>query len=317
METLLYLMMKIRLVEEAIAEKYKEQEMRCPTHLYIGQEAIAAGVSLFLAKEDIVFSTHRSHGHYVAKGGNLDALIAELYGKASGCAHGIGGSQHLIDLSVQFWGSAPIVASTIPIAVGAAFSAVYKKEHHCVVCFFGDAATEEGVFFESINFAVLKKLPVLFVCENNLYSTNTPFSDRQPKGRSRAKVVAAMGVEVSLEGDGNDVLDVWEKARTAIAHIRGRRGPAFVEYTTYRTMEHCGPFPDPAGYRPDEEKKLWAKKDPISTFERYLLKRNIIHQENIDMLKQSITKTIEIAFAKAKASPYTQYSTIRKLVYAR
>src|SRR5207249_1080843 len=197
-------MLRIRLVEERIAEMYPQQEMRCPVHLCIGQEAIAVGVCAALDNTDYVTGGHRSHGHYLAKGGDLKAMVAELYGKATGCCEGKGGSMHLVDLPVGFLGAVPIVGSTIPLAVGAAFGAMMRSEKRVAVPFFGEGATEEGVFHESINFAALKKLPVVFVCENNNYSVYSHISVRQPANREVYSVAEGHGVE-SLQGDGNDV----------------------------------------------------------------------------------------------------------------
>nr|MDQ3000917.1 thiamine pyrophosphate-dependent dehydrogenase E1 component subunit alpha [Fibrobacterota bacterium] len=163
-------MVRLRLIEERVAELYLEQEMRCPVHLCIGQEGVATGISASLGHQDYAMSGHRSHGHYLAKGGNLNGMMAELYGKVTGTSRGKGGSMHLVDLDVGFLGATPIVASTIPIAVGAAFAASMRGEKRISVVYFGEGATEEGVFHESVSFAMLKKLPVVFVCENNLYS---------------------------------------------------------------------------------------------------------------------------------------------------
>lgn len=301
------MMLLIRMTEEAIAAEYPKGDMRCPTHLCIGEEAIAAGVCVHLRRDDIVFSTHRSHGHYLAKGGNLEAMIAELYGKATGCSGGIGGSQHLIDLSVNFWGSAPIVASTIPVAVGAAFSIVMKRQKRIVVCFFGDAAVEEGVFFESVNFAVLRKLPILFVCENNFYSTNTPLRERQPK-REIYKMVQALGVSRSFREDGNDVVAVSNRTKALVADMRTGIGPAFIECTTYRTLEHCGPYPDPEGFRPEKEKQLWGRRDPLVRLD--------VRPAESNALKSSIAKRIAAAFAFAKKSPFPMAVSTHEL-YAK
>ncbi|MBI4331624.1 MAG: thiamine pyrophosphate-dependent dehydrogenase E1 component subunit alpha, partial [Chloroflexi bacterium] len=177
---LYYAMLRIRLVEERIAELYPEQQMRCPVHLCTGQEAIAAGVSAHLTSDDYALSNHRSHGHYLAKGGDLKAMMAEIYGRVTGCSRGKGGSMHLVDLAAGFLGATPIVGSTIPMAVGAALATVMKGEKRVTVAYFGDAAVEEGVFHESLNFAALKRLPVVFVCENNFFSVYSPLSVRQP-----------------------------------------------------------------------------------------------------------------------------------------
>ena len=190
-------MLKIRRVEERVQALYPEGDMRCPTHFSIGQEAVAAGVCRNLRTEDYVISAHRSHAHYIGKGGSLRAMFAELYGKVDGCASGKGGSMHLIDLSVNFLGCVPIVGSTIPIGVGAAFGAMLQDRAAVTVIFFGDAATETGVFHESVNFAAVHHLPVLFVCENNLYSVNTPLDVRQPGNRTIAELARGHGIRTS------------------------------------------------------------------------------------------------------------------------
>ena len=182
------------MVEEKIVELYPQQEMRCPVHLSIGQEAVSVGVCANLTREDIVFSNHRSHGHYLAKGGNLKAMVHEIYGKSTGCCFGRGGSMHLLDLSINFFGSTPIVGGTIPIAVGASLASKMQQKNNITTIFHGDGAVEEGVFHESLNFASLKKLPVLFVCENNLYSVYTPLSERQPN-REIYKLVEAHDIK--------------------------------------------------------------------------------------------------------------------------
>lgn len=311
---LLSLMHLIRSVEERIATEYRNQEMRCPTHLSIGQEAIAAGVCFHLMRRDIVFSNHRSHAHYLAKGGSLPAMIAEIYGKTTGCSRGYGGSQHLIDLSVNFWGSAPIVASTIPVAVGAALSVAMKKERRIVVSFFGEAAVEEGVFWESANFAVLKKLPILFVCENNLYSTNTPIRERQPN-RPIYSIVQALGVG-SFQEDGNDALKVHSVAGAAIAAIRKRIGPQFIEFLTYRTREHCGPNEDPSGFRPESEISYWRRRDPIERLERFMKAKRFLGDSEVAAMKARITRSIDWAFQFALKSPYPRETLTENILYA-
>ena len=194
-------LVRLRVVEESIVALYPEQEMRCPTHFSIGQEAVAVGVCAHLRREDQAISAHRSHAHYLAKGGDLRRMFAELYGKVTGCARGKGGSMHLVDLQVGFLGCVPIVGSTIPIGVGAAFGAQLRGEDRITAVFFGDGAAETGVFHESLNFACLHALPVLFVCENNLYSVNTPLAPRQPPDRSIADLAAAHGM-TSRQVDG-------------------------------------------------------------------------------------------------------------------
>jgi len=208
-------MMRIRLIEERIKHLYAEQEMRCPTHFSIGQEAVAVGVCAHLTREELVTSAHRSHAHYLAKGGDLKAMLAELYGKTTGCASGKGGSMHLIDLSVGFLGAVPIVGSTIPIGVGAAMSSVIQGERCLTVIFFGDGATEAGVFHESLNFAAIHKLPVVMVCENNRYSVLTSLEWRHPRGREIVELARGHGV-LGRQGDGNDADAVYDLAGEAI-----------------------------------------------------------------------------------------------------
>ncbi|MBM3944711.1 MAG: thiamine pyrophosphate-dependent dehydrogenase E1 component subunit alpha, partial [SAR202 cluster bacterium] len=197
-------LLRIRMIEQRVADIYGEQQMRCPVHLSIGQEAAAVGVCARLERGDWAMSGHRSHGHYLAKGGNLNAMFAEMYGKATGCTDGKGGSMHLVDLEAGFLGAVPIVGSTIPIAVGAAWGSRMRGEERVVVAFFGEGSTEEGVFHEALNFAALRRLPVVFVCENNLYSVYSPMSVRQPANREVYQVAAGHGVP-SFQVDGNDL----------------------------------------------------------------------------------------------------------------
>jgi len=254
---------RIRRVEEVIAELYPQQQMRCPVHLCIGQEAIAAGVCAELRPEDVVFSTHRSHGHYLARGGSLSALLAELYGRDTGCSRGKGGSMHLIDLPSGFLGAAPILGGTIALAVGAAFGFQLRGEGRVSVAFFGDAAVEEGIFYECVNFAALQRLPILLVCEDNGLSTCSGPEVRQPPGRSIAAMVRGMGLP-ALAGDGNDVLEVQRHSRAALEHVRGGSGGFFLEFRTYRWREHCGPFYDyHLGYRSQQEVEEWQARCPL------------------------------------------------------
>ena len=206
---LYYEMLRIRMVEEYIAHSYSEKKMRCPIHLSVGQEATAVGVCAALDVEDKVLSAHRSHAHYLAKGGSLNRMIAELHGKSTGCAMGKGGSMHLIDLEAGLLAAVPIVGSTIPIGVGVAWGIIQQGKSNIVVVFFGDGATEEGVFHESIDFASLKNLPVLFVCENNFYSVYSPLEVRQSPIRSLKNIVNSHGIEC-IHGDGNDVINVFK-----------------------------------------------------------------------------------------------------------
>jgi TPP-dependent pyruvate/acetoin dehydrogenase alpha subunit len=310
-------MLRIRRVEEVIAERYAEQEIRCPTHFCIGQEAPPAGVSVNLRSDDMVFSAHRSHGHYLSKGGSLKGMIAELYGRDTGCARGKGGSQHLIDLECGFMGSAPILASTISVGVGTAWGATMNGENRVVVIYFGDGATEEGTFHEAMNFAGTYKLPVVFVCENNQYSVHSEFDVRQPKGRAIKDIAPAHGM-IGASGDGNDVDLVSELAREAVDRARSGGGPTLLELHTYRWKEHCGPNEDTAlGYRSEEEVDHWKRRDPISNFEDRLLSDGLIDPAWQTALLAEIDREIEAAFNFAIQSPYPDLSELDTFVFPR
>lgn len=309
-------MLRIRLVEEKIAEVYPEQEMRCPVHLCTGQEAVAVGVCANLTPQDYVLSSHRSHGHYLAKGGNLKALLAEIYGKETGCSHGKGGSMHLVDLDSGFLGSTPIVGSTIPIGVGAAFGSKLRGEKRVVVVFFGDGATEEGVFHESVNFAVLQNLPVVFICENNLYSVYSPMEVRQPRTRQIYELVRGHGL-VSRHGDGNNIKDVVRLAGEAIQRAREDKGPSFLEFSTYRWREHCGPYYDnKIGYRTEEEYLEWKEKCPVKQFGNLLAENQTLGQKDLDEITKELNAEIEEAFRFAKESPFPVEEKIYEDIYA-
>jgi pyruvate dehydrogenase E1 component alpha subunit len=313
--TLFETLLRIRIVEEKIAEVYSEQEMRCPVHLCIGEEAIATGVCANLTREDYVLSNHRSHGHYLAKGGNLKAMMAEIYGKATGCSRGKGGSMHLIDLSAGFLGATPIVGSTVAIAVGAALGTIMRGEQRVSVVFLGDAATEEGVFHESLSFAALKKLPVIFVCENNLYSVYSPLSVRQPEGRKIYRQAEAHGVK-SYHGDGNDVTEVYRLAVQAIKRAREGKGPAFLEFATYRWREHCGPnYDNDLGYRTESEFREWREHCPVERFKKLLLSQGILSQADIDRMTCKLEAEVEEAIVFAKDSPFPAETNLLEHVY--
>jgi len=316
LKQLYYQMLRIRMIEEKIAELYPEQEMRCPVHLCIGQEAVAVGVCANLSRDDYVLSTHRSHGHYLAKGGDLEAMMAELYGKVTGCSKGKGGSMHLVDLSVGFLGATPIVGSTISNAVGAALGSVMRDDHRVTVTFFGDAAPEEGVFHESINFAALKKLPVVFVCENNLYSVHSPLSARQPENREIFQLAKGHGVE-SCRGDGNDVIEVYQLAEQAVCRARQGGGPTFLEFKTYRWREHCGPYYDfDLGYRTEDECQEWRRRCPIEMLEERLLRDGVLFNQDIDALVSELETEIEDAVVFAKESLFPEEQLLLEHIYA-
>ena len=309
-------MLRIRLVEERIADLYPEQEMRCPVHLSIGQEATAVGVCSALERRDWVLSGHRSHAHYLAKGGDLKRMLAEIYGKATGCSQGKGGSMHLVDIAAGFLGATPIVGSTIPIAVGAALSAQMGGEDRVTVVFFGDGAAETGVFHESLNFAVLKKLPVLFVCENNLYSVYSPMEVRQPAGRSIAQLAAGHGIRAE-QHDGNDVELVSQVSAEVVGLIRNGSGPVFLEFLTYRHREHCGPnFDNDLGYRTVQEYEEWLKRDPVISYVDRIVKSGIMSHAEVHDMEGQIREEIDEAVAFARASPFPQPEEFNTQVYA-
>ena len=316
LRTLYRELLRVRLIEERIANVYPEQQMRCPVHLSIGQEAVAVGVCAHLTARDWAMSGHRSHGHYLAKGGNLKAMFAEMYGKATGCTSGKGGSMHLLDLDAGFLGAVPIVGSTIPIAVGAAWGSRLRGEDRVVVTFFGEGSTEEGVFHEAINFASLKKLPVVFICENNFYSVYSPMSVRQPAHREVFELAKGHGVEAS-QGDGNNMEEVYRMAGAAIARARSGSGPEFLEFKTYRWREHCGPYYDnDIGYRSPAEFEHWKLKDPMLAFDARLRGLGLIGEQDVDAMTVEIEVEIDEAVAFAKASPFPDPSEMATFTYA-
>jgi len=307
-------MYRIRSVEEEIAKRYNEGKMRCPTHLSIGQEAVPAAFSQLASQKDFAVSSHRGHAHYLSKGGNLKSMIAEIYGKKTGCSKGKGGSMHLIDLSVNFMGTSAIVGNSIPVGVGLGLSAKLKKSKQISFIFFGDGAVEEGVFYESINFATVKKLPVIFICENNLYSVYSPLSVRQPKGRSISKMVNAIGPKV-LSCDGNDVIKVHKTINTAISKTRKGEGPFFLEFFTYRWLEHCGPnYDNDLGYRAQTEFNKWKRKEPINNLRKKIIKK--FHKE-IKNIEDEVNREIIKAFNFAEKSPFPSPADAHKGVYAK
>ena len=309
-------MMRIRIVENSIVDHYGEQEMRCPVHLSIGQEAAEAGACAALEKRDYVLSGHRSHGHYLAKGGNLKAMMAEIYGKATGCAGGKGGSMHLVDLDAGFLGAAPIVGSTIPIAAGVAFAAQMRNEDRVVMVFLGDGATETGVFYETVNFAALKNLPIVFLVENNFYSVYSPMNVRQ-KGDTRIIDIArAHGIEAH-QGDGNDIDLVYQLSHQAVIKARSGGGPSLLEFITYRWREHCGHgYDNDIGYRTEAEFLSWKARDPVATYERKLIEQGCATQQVLDGVTDVLKQEADEAIAFAKQSPWPDLDTLSSQVYA-
>lgn len=307
-------MLRIRLFEDRTAVLYPEQLVKCPVHLCIGQEAIAAGVCAHLRREDYIFSTHRSHGHCIAKGMDLRLMAAELYGKSTGCAKGRGGSMHLVDADRGIPGTTAIVGGCVPLAVGAALGAMKQKNGRISVAFFGDGATEEGTFHESLNYASLRKLPVVFVCENNFYATNSPQKARQPEVNI-ADRAAGYGIP-GLIADGNDVLAVYAAAGDAVDRARDGSGPTLLEFRTYRWKGHVGPLEDiEIGCRPADEHAQWLRKCPVDMFGRYLTDRGVLTAEDISDMTSLTEQEIDEAIDFGKAGPEPAASELFDHVY--
>lgn len=317
LEYLYQTMVRIRFCEESLVNPIRQGKIKCPCHLYSGEEAIATGVCAALNKKDYVFSTHRSHGHFLAKGGGMPELIAEIYGKEYGCSRGRGGSMHISDPDRGMMGSAPIVAGTIPLALGAALASLIQKDKRITVSFFGDGATGEGVLFESLNFASLKKLPIIFVCENNLYSTHMPIKECRPENNIY-KIAQPFLIE-SRQVNGNNVLRVFEAAKKAVKKCRKGRGPVFLEFMTYRMRGHVGSDDNIQGIhtdiRPKIEVRQWEKKDPIKSFERFLIKNKIFDKESLKKIQKRAEEEVASAHIFAQKSPYPKKGELVKYVF--
>ncbi|HEV3437962.1 MAG TPA: thiamine pyrophosphate-dependent dehydrogenase E1 component subunit alpha [Gemmata sp.] len=288
---------RIRRVEEEVARAYPTDKIKSPTHLSIGQESVSVGVCHALRTEDIVFGTYRGHAMYLAKGGNLNAMVAELFGKVTGCTRGKGGSMHLIDPEVGVMGTSAVVGTSIANAAGYAYALQLRRSDAVVVSFFGDGATEEGVFAETLNFAAIKKLPLLFVCENNGYAIHTHQTRRQARPDICARA-EAYGVQAERI-DGNDVIELTKRSRKAISQLRASDGPRLLEVMTYRWREHVGPGEDyQLGYRTEAERDPWVETDPIRQ-----LANELFASERAE-IEADVEAEITAAFAFAEASPF-------------
>lgn len=288
---------RIRRLEEEIARVYPTDQIKSPVHLSIGQEAVSVGVCEALRPQDVVYGTYRGHALYLAKGGDMAAMVAELYGRASGCCGGKGGSMHLIAPEAGMMGTSAVVGTTIANAAGHAYALRYRRQDAIVACFFGDGATEEGVFAETLNFSVLKCLPILFICENNRYAIHTHQSRRQGRPaiceRARAHGIPAERI------DGNDVFGVVDKAREVTARVRVGEGPWFLEAMTYRWREHVGPGSDyHLGYRTEAEAESWMAADPVRR-----LAEEIDASERA-RIEREVADEIADAFARAEAGAF-------------
>ncbi len=296
-------LVRCRAFEDKLAELYPLKEMKCPTHLSTGQEASAAGVCAALLKEDMVFSTHRCHSHIVAKGGDFKALMAELWGKSAGCAHGKGGSMHFLEPEIGMMGSSAIVGGTLPLALGAALASQMQGKDLVSVAFFGDGAVEQGTFHESLSFAALKKLPVIFVCENNDMATCTHLDHRQPYPEMyrHAEAYDIPGVRT----DGTKVETVYEAAVNAVARARKGEGPSLIEVMCYRWKEHVGPNTDyHLGHRTKEDLEWWMARDPIKLFEQSASKNKLLTKDYIENTKNMVNIQLDEAVAFARETPF-------------
>lgn len=308
-------MLRIRLIEEAIEARYHEDQMKSPIHLVIGQEATSVGVCAAMRLTDHVYSSHRTHGNYLAKGGDLGAMLSELHCRANGCAGSRGGSMHLVDPAVGMAGASAIVGGIVPIAVGAALSARMQGLDRVCVPFFGDAATEEGVVWESQNFAALKKLPVVFVCENNFFSVFSPVEKRQPPVPIHEKA-RAFGLRTELV-DGTNVVEVYEAASRLIEAARLGDGPGFLEAVAYRWRGHGGGGDDSKlGYRDRDEVEHWQDRCPIALLGSRLQELGWLDGDMDGMMREAIQDEIAEAFAHALSSPEPTAADLATFVYA-
>ena len=307
-------MLKIRKVQLKIEEEYPKDEMKTPVHLCKGQEAVPAGLCAHLKKTDHVYSNHRGHGHYIAKGGDLKAFFAELYGRETGCSKGRGGSVHLADVSVGLMGSSSIVAGAVPVATGAALSFKMQKNKKVSVVFLGDGAVDEGAVYDSVNFAVLKKLPVIYACENNFYAVCSPQSQRHYRDDIYQRFCGC-GIP-GYRVDGNNVLDVYRVSGQVIEYARRGKGPSFVEFRTYRWCGHSAVGTDlDLGYRGRNELELWMKRCPLHNYEKRLFARGILNDGIKRRLERKIDAEITAAVDYALASPFPNKADLTKYLF--
>lgn len=308
-------MVRLRRCEEALAEEYHPaDEMRCPVHFCIGQEAVPAALSVLLTRDDYLFSHHRSHGYYLAKGAPMSAMFAELYGKVTGANGGRAGSQDISCASVNFHSGA-ILAGATAIAVGAALSIKSRGQSRVAVAGFGESATDEGVFWEAVSYAAFRKLPVVFVCENNNYSVFSPQLKRQAEDNISERV-ATFGMK-SVPLFGNDAVLVYKALKSAVEDARAGGGPCFVEAYTYRWSGHYGPASDDlVGYRSEDEIKVWKENCPIGLLEEAMIARDLLSEAGRAALLKEIDAEIAESFRFAKSSPFPKAGDWEAMNYA-
>jgi pyruvate dehydrogenase E1 component alpha subunit len=307
-------MVRIRRFEERAGDLVEAKEVGTPCHLYIGQEAIAAGVCAALDRADYIWGGHRSHGHYLAKGGDLRAMMAELYGKVTGCSRGRGGSMHLVAPDVGILGTVPLVAATIPLAVGAALAAKLRRDGRVSVSFFGDGATEEGHFHESLNLAALYRLPVVFVCENNFYASHLHLLERRVAD-NLYRLAEAYGIP-GVRVDGNDAPTVYLASIEAVRRAREGQGPTLLECRTYRWRGHVGPGWDmDVGVKRKDELSEWMARDPLALLRRRLLAQGGVAEE-LDRIDEEVRAEVEAAVLYARQSAYPDEGELLAHVFA-
>ena len=305
-------MLEIRLFEEKVFDLYGQNLVPGTIHLYTGEEAVAVGVCANLRNDDYIVSTHRGHGHCLAKGARQDKTMAEILGRRTGYCKGKGGSMHIADFSVGMLGATAVVGAGIPIATGAGLSIKLRKTDQVTACFFGDGASNQGTFHEGINMAAVWKLPVLFVCENNLYAMGTR-QNQVMLTRNIADRAAAYGIP-GVSVDGNDVTQVYEAANEAVERARRGGGPTLVECKTYRQKGHSRW--DPATYRPKEEVEEWLEKDPIHRLRKQLLEDGIISEAEAKQMEKEVSDGVEAAVKFAINSPFPAPKEALEDVYA-
>jgi len=309
-------MVLIRSVEEAIAGLIVSGEAKCPCHLAVGQEAVAVGVARHLNSKDRLYGAHRSHSQFLALGGSPDSLLAEVLGKETGCSKGMGGSMHLVDESIGFGGSVPIVAGTVPVAVGAALAFKIRNEPQVGVAFFGDGACEEGVVHESMNMASVMKLPMIFVVENNLFSSHLDIHLRQA-GNRVARFADSHAIPTRVV-DGNDVLAVSDAASELAERARRGEGPGFIEAVTYRWLGHVGADAniDVGVRRSADEVEQWKKRDPIKRLETALRNDRGVVSGQFEEIRKKVTEQVAVGLEAARAAPYPAPEALLARVYA-
>jgi TPP-dependent pyruvate/acetoin dehydrogenase alpha subunit len=304
-EELLHLyqvMLTIRRFEERVVIDYRSGAIPGIVHSYIGQEAVATGVCTNLRPDDRIISNHRGHGHCIAKGADLNRMMAEIYGRKTGYCKGKGGSMHIADFGIGMLGANGIVAAGLPIAAGAALAAQLEGGDRVVVLFFGDGATNEGEFHEVLNLASIWKLPLIFACENNLYSVNTPVQYATGLEHVSERATGGYGISSAIV-DGNDVVAVHEATRKALAEVRAGGGPIFMEFMTYRWRGHFE-APGLPDLRPVEEIETWKDKCPIASLERMLLENGMASRQKLEEVNGRVMQKIESAVSYALASPF-------------